>query len=80
MRAARTLLFALTVIVAASCAPPPQPPAGWAQLFITRDGADVTPIGDTGGGRMVVKSPASNVGANSRSLFWLNRAAVSADQ
>lgn len=75
-------LCALTLIAtlaATACLPPPEPPPGWNQTFITRDGADVTDIRDAGGGRMQVTAPRSNVGSDSRSFFWLKNAPTSGD-
>ncbi len=83
MRARSTaigVVIAVVTIVTAACAPPPVPPAGWNQMFLTRDGADVTAIDSAPAGAMQVSAPASNVGANSRTLFWASSAPISRDQ
>jgi hypothetical protein len=58
---------------------PPTPPEGWAQEFITRDGADVTTIVDTGDG-VRVTAPRTNTGSNSRTVFHRLDAPVAVDQ
>lgn len=69
----KNLVFAFAAVaviaVTAACAPPPAPPAGWHQRFLTRDGADVTTIVEGAHGRIEATAPAGNVGGNSRTLF-----------
>lgn len=82
-RRSRALAAAAAVLLtalAAACVPPPNPPAGWDQVFITRDGADVTNIRPLPDGRMQVTAPRSNKGSNSRSFFWERSSPVTRDQ
>lgn len=72
--------IALALLVTAACAPPPVPPVGWDQVFLTRDGADVTAIDLEARGVVRVSAPATNTGANSRTLFWPTAAPESLDQ
>jgi hypothetical protein len=63
----------------AACAPPPVPPAGWNQMFLTRDGADVTSIQVDPRGSVRVSAPTSNRGSDSRTLLWRTSAPATRD-
>lgn len=71
--------LAAVALLATACLPPPEPPPGWSQVFITRDGADVTKISSSSADAAHVQAPRDNGGKNSRTLFWRNDAPVTRD-
>lgn len=71
---------AAAIALTSACAPPPEPPAGWHQRYLTRDGADVTTITESSHGRIDATAPATNVGGNSRTLFGRTDAPISTNQ
>lgn len=79
IRAAAVAAIAATAAVLSACVPPPVPPPGWDQVYLTRDGADETKIQRLADGRVHVSAPRSNKASNSRAFFWEKSSPVTRD-
>ena len=83
-RSTRRLLGALAVVgtaVLGACTPAPatDAPEGWSRATITRDRSDVLALSSAAADAVRIEAPATNVGSNSRVLFWRVDAPVSRD-
>ena len=57
-------------LVLVACAPEPEPPTGWSQVYLTRDGGDVARVRIEGAGTVAVEADGRNTGTNSRGLLY----------
>ena len=75
------LLAACTMgLVLVACAPEPEPPTGWSQVYLTRDGGDVARVRIEGAGTVAVEADGRNTGTNSRGLLYPTESETSPDE
>lgn len=74
-------IFALgwLLVVVTACTPPPDPPEGWGQWYLTRDLADVVLVSEDVPGRVEVTAPSGTLFAGTRVLFHRVDAPASLD-